>query len=492
MDNPFEDLRPALRSEEDEIRKGVFSQALRNLQQASWEERRRWCKAIREAMTRGGAKAKKKTTPAAAVAESTGCTGPSAPVFLSPPSTLANSAASASPPMPSSSTATQPVQEADALVGQKRARIESRASPPSAPATPLRGPEEDASLPCAPPAPQTAPEPSFVDTRSSLTVVSTLAQGESPLTAVASDSEAEENEESVKEYIAAYMRSLLDRVVGTGIDNLAVPALKVLCMMLGIRTEVSNKLGLYSVLANFYFSKCAKLGKRVSRDTVFERHMGQEVSMLKQLPSVSSPSGRAQKRVAAAAPEKAAITVVNSVTALSDKAVRPKVESEERVMRRGMSSAPLPKPIRAVKTARQPDPTTEHYLKYEHYTDESLENDAAVTAPGSGHQYDGDIVFQQPVFARQSKNAVVPSHMAKYAGPGAGAEESESWSLPLLERKVASIVQLYDPVTVAIVVKKLSLMGYRDGGAESLVEQILRRFHERQLIFYDNGIAYLM
>ncbi|KAG5494275.1 hypothetical protein GH5_02285 [Leishmania sp. Ghana 2012 LV757] len=492
MDNPFEDLRPALRSEEDEIRKGVFSQALRNLQQATLDERRRWCKAIQEATARSGAKAKKKATPAAAVADLPDSTGPSAPISPPPKSTEGNSAAFTSCPTSSAVTAARFTQKADVAVGQKRARIESEASPTGAPATPLRDSAEDASQPCAPQAPQTVPEATFADSQSSLAATRTPTHGESRLAATASHSAAEETEESVKEYIAAYMRSLLDRVVGTGIDNLAVPALKVLCMMLGIHTEVSNKLGLYSVLANFYFSKCAKLGKRVRRDTVFERRVEQEVSMLRRVALASSSSGRTEKKVAAAAPQRAAMTDVNSVAAHSDKAVKTKVKSGEVVVRMAMSPAPLPKHRRAAKAAPQPDPATEQYLKYENYNDDSFEDDAAVAAPASRHKYDGDIIYQSPVFARQGNNTVSPSHVAKYGGPGAGAKENESWTLSLLERKVASIVQLYDPVTVAIVVKKLSQMGYRDGGAESHVEQILRRFHERQLIFYDNGIAYLM
>lgn len=492
MGNPFEDLRPALRSEEDEIRKGVFSQALRNLQQASLEERRRWCKAIREATTRGGAKTKKKATPAAAVAELSDNIGPSTAISSPPQPTASNSAASASPPTPYALTAAHSTEEADVTVGQKRARNEGEASPTGAPATALGGPLDGAPLCCAPQASQTVPESATVGSQPSRTAALAPADGEPSSSAAVSDPAAEETEESVKECIAVYMRSLLDRVVGTGIDNLAVPALKVLCMMLGIHTEVSNKLGLYSILADFYFSKCVKLGKRVSRDTVFERHVEQEVSMLRRVASAASSAGRAEK-VTAAAPEKAAVTVAKSATTLADKVEKTEVKREQAVVRKKMFSAPLFNSSRAAKVVPQANPVTEHYLKYEDYNDNTFEDDAAVAAPASDYAYGGDVIYQQPVFARSSNKTASPSHMAKYEGSGAGGEEEDdSWSLPLLERKVASIVQMYDPVTVAIVVKKLSQMGYRDGGAESRVEQILRRFHERQLIFYDNGIAYLM
>ncbi|CAJ1035013.1 hypothetical protein Q4I30_006987 [Leishmania utingensis] len=488
MDNPFEALRPALRSEEDEIRKGVFSQALRNLQQASLEERRRWCKAIRESTTRGGAKAKKKAISAAAVAESSDNTGTSAPIASPPQRTPSNTAASASPPTMSVLTAAPPTQEVHVAVGQKRARSESETSPTGFPATRLSGPLEDPLMPCAPQTPETMPEATIVSSQPFLTGVLAPTNGEPSSGAAASDSVAEETEESIKECIAAYMRSLLDRVVGTGIDNLAVPALKVLCMMLGIRTEVSSKLGLYSILADFYFSKCAKLGKRVSHETAFDQHV-EQVSLAKRMTSVSSSSARTEKKVA---PEKAAVSITKSVVPLSDKAAKMEVRRKETVERKKTLSAPLPNPKRAAKALPRPDPVTEHYLKHENYNGDTFENDAAVATPACSHQYDGNVIYQQPVFARPSNQTVLPSHMAKYERSGAGAEEDESWPLPLLERKVASIVQLYDPVTVAIVVKKLTQMGYRDGGAESHVEQILRRFHERQLVFYDNGIAYLM
>ncbi|GET91829.1 hypothetical protein, conserved [Leishmania tarentolae] len=491
MENPFENLRPALRSEEDEIRKGVFSQALRNLQQASLDERRRWCKAIREATTRGGAKAKKKTTPAAAVDGLPDHTGPSAPISSPPQGTPSNSTAAASPRTSFSLTAASSTEAADVALGQKRTRSEYESSPNGTLAMSPGRPLEGAPLRWAPPAPQTMCEMTVAGSPPPPTTALAPAD-EGPLSGVAAlNPAAEETEEAVKECIAAYMRSLLDRVVGTGIDNLAVPALKVLCMMLGIHTEVSSKLGLYSILADFYFSKCVKLGKRVSRDTVFERHMEQEVAMLRRVASASSSAGRAE-RVAAAAPDKVAVAVRKSTATSTDKDAKIEVKREQAVVRKRMLSAPLPNPRHVAKPVLQADPVTENSLKYEDYNGSTFEDDAAVATPASDYTYGSDIIYQQPVFARPSNTRASPSHTAKCGGPSAWDEESDSWSLPQLERKVASIVQLYDPVTVAIVVKKLSQMGYRDGGAESHVEQILRRFHERQLILYDNGIAYLM
>lgn len=426
MENPFANLRPPLRSEEDEIRKGVFSQALRNLQQAPLDERRRWCKAIREATApRRGARAKK----AAGASKATGTTVEGS--ISSSPSVAAPSPSSATPP------------SGDAMPGHKRARSEDR-----------------------------------------------TAVGEAH----------EETEESVKECIAAYMRSLLDRVVGTGIDNLSVAALKVLCMMLDIRTEVSNKLGLYSILADFYFSKCAKLGKRVSRDTIFERQVQQEMAMLRHVSSFSTSSSTtgAERKTPNASDKAPAVAAATAQPTAASSTTNPTSSTTKKeapaVRKRKADVGAVPKPTRTVPkptAIAHPDASVQHYLQYEHFDggDGVEHGDDVASLGGDDADDDGEVVYQQPVFQRASEtaaSAAASRQFAKYA-----EDKEDTWSLPLLERKVASIVQLYDPVTVAIVVKKLAQMGYREGGAESLVEQVLRRFHERQLIFYDNGIAYL-
>eukprot|EP00796_Vickermania_ingenoplastis_P004479 gene4479-3272_t len=45
-ENPFSVIRPVMRSEEDDIRRGVFSRALRNLAQSSTDEKFKWCAVI--------------------------------------------------------------------------------------------------------------------------------------------------------------------------------------------------------------------------------------------------------------------------------------------------------------------------------------------------------------------------------------------------------------------------------------------------------------
>lgn len=79
------------------------------------------------------------------------------------------------------------------------------------------------------------------------------------------------------------MRGLLDRVVGTSLNSLAVPALHVLCFMLDISTESHSKEVLYNKLANFFYTYCEKIGKRVSRSTFVLAQAAHDAQMMKSL-----------------------------------------------------------------------------------------------------------------------------------------------------------------------------------------------------------------
>lgn len=103
------------------------------------------------------------------------------------------------------------------------------------------------------------------------------------------------------------------------------------------------------------------------------------------------------------------------------------------------------------------------------------------------------------VFCKPNQRSGAFSVAADHAA--AGGQESE-WTQTQLERKIAAIVQMYDPVTCEVVTKKLGDLGFkpktssmfstgqRSSDTRSVVESILRSFHDRQLIMYDNGIAY--
>ncbi|KPI83570.1 hypothetical protein ABL78_7393 [Leptomonas seymouri] len=479
MENPFAGLRPEMRSEHDEIRKGIFSRALRNMQSAPLNERREWCKAIRATYTAAQAAKQKR---AAATASSSAA-------FIPPPSSSLSSSSA---------------------VGMKRTHSEAE----------LSALTSASSTTAAPP----------------LTVGATSEQaqgGPSPKAAAGGDAvevqereAVEEGEAAVKECIAAYLRSLLDRVVGVSLENLNVPALRILCSMVGIKTEVRNKIALYSTLASFYYTECEKLGKRVSRDTIFERQVEQEAAMLRHVsqasPSSSKKNGdkKASAHASVAGQDPISPSIVRSSSSGSANKPSPaavvvsvtskRAEDSTTVkVKKAVSSATtaastLAKPRQSAKTTKADEGTdVQHYLKYEsigeEFEDEPAES-SSVNACYQKQKYhhdnnayhdgqEGEVVYESRVFSRPGGSTVVSSaHMAKYTS---STDEGE-WSMPMLERKVASIVQLHDPVTLAIVVRKLSQLGYHDPNAEDLVERILRRFHDRQLIYYDNGIAYLM
>lgn len=250
------------------------------------------------------------------------------------------------------------------------------------------------------------------------------------------------------EYILAYMRTLLDRVIGGSLSNLSTPALRVLCVMAGIHTHSRSKDVLYNILASFYFTRCEKLGKRVSKSTLVEKEIRQTSEMLMALPSNRSKTASVRRVIATADPQAA---------------VPRTVEEKKR-------------PVPAAK-----DPCAAPAAK-KHTTAAAT---AATTTVHSSEAEDSevlDIAYAKGVFAT-----------ATHARPlQSSSPSSDSWEPAELERKVASIVQLYDPVTATMVVKKLNQMGYRDDGAPAVVEAILRRFHQRQLIFFDSDIAYLL
>jgi hypothetical protein len=532
MENPFAGLRPGMRSEHDEIRKGIFSRALRNMQVAPLEERREWCKAIRATYTSARDARQKR---AAAV----------------------NTASTAAPSTSPASSTSSPA------VGTKRTYDEAAENGPREPAPPATSVSASTSEAAAattgdvaghhvsgdpsvhlPSSPGSLPTAPVTATTSGGANSDEAAANGAAVSATAVEEEEEEDEASVKECIAAYLRSLLDRVVGVSLENLNVPALRVLCMMVGLKTEVRNKIALYSTLASFYFTECERLGKRVSRDTVYERQIEQEVAMLKQVAPTTATTGRkggekkaatsAAATTASQAPREgdvAASSVIAQGSSSSNRkakaapaavvvSVTSRLASDNAVTKTGKkktsplgasttaSAGAAARSRQAVKAAKTEDSNVDHYLKYENYDVELGDETAEAKQLSSSHyqntsdnrgrygaladdaDHDGEVVFEERVFSRPGSSTVTSAHMAKYAS--SSPTDEDEWPMPKLERSVASIVQLHDPVTVAIVVKKLAQLGYHDPNAGVMVEQILHRFHDRQLIFYDTGIAYLM
>lgn len=421
MSNPFADLRPPRRSEEDEIRKGIFSQALRNLLQATLKERQAWCCLIREGVAGVPLRGK------AVRGRDSG-------------QTSSGNAASTSP----NAATTKRQREDDTATTNPECEI----STTGATGTTIddRGSREN------------GPAPGGAE--------STAAVSNRPDTVAVAAPELQFTAEEAREYVAAFMRGLLDRVMGSSLNSLNIHSLRVLCAMLGIETMARSKIVLYSMLASFYYTECEKLGKRVSRDTIYERQVQQEVEMLRHAARGTATTTAAKKEVTQS-------PAVATVSALKEKATDSMAGSSVKVVPRKArtKSTPVDEAVpRPTMVSQQ-----QHVERMEDDDDGDRESEVDY----------GGRVFARPTESHSTYAA------AKRDADGAGADDAE-WSMQYLERKVASIVQLYDPVTVAIVVKRLAQMGYRGPNAAAVVEKVLHCFHERQLIFYDNGIAYLM
>lgn len=564
MENPFDGLRPELRSEHDEIRKGIFSRALRNLQTAPLAERREWCRAIRATHTAAQAAKQRRSNVAASTTAATASANKlslaSAPAIPAP----ADGVPSSSPAVGTKRTHADVESDTSATTVQTSPAAAGLSAPvaPALTASTTAATTSAAPAPLSPLAAQAVKSSAVVEVEKEEGVTAQhVGEGE--------EEGEEESEASMKECIAAFLRGLLDRVVGMSLENLNVPALRILCSMVGIKTEVKNKIALYSTLSSFYYTECEKLGKRVSRDTVFTRQVEQEVAMLKHVSSTTNttsaaaPSRRGVDRKAGSTPTTTTTNedisptstpsrsnnnnnnkavkglgnskampaaVVVSVTAKRavDTAAAAKAD-RKKAAENNVAAAPSAKSRPSSKSAKVEDAGVDHYLKYEN-VEEELGDDLMYAKPvssahsrldsttnnNSSNTYssdayrppavrgvakeeslyeensdEGEVVYESRIFQKSNKGN---SSAAKYAAPASSssAQDSEEWSMLMLERKVASIVQLHDPVTVAIVVKKLSQLGYREPRADEVVEQILRRFHDRQLIYYDTGIAYLM
>lgn len=335
--NPFHYLRPVMRSEEDDIRKGVFSQALRNLAASSLEVRRQWCATIQEVLTtnkRTGATSAKAAAskdcahgvvndphrstsdhlcpPAASLGTGTSshsnevitmlsCSHAEAPLTRTPgepasPAMIASSSLT-SPRQPTHDEAASVTTTAP-LTEQPRDEHEQNSEETAAAAAHVSvGPKsahdaamETVSVSTSAVSAQRAYSSGAAD---AVPVTTTSVAAESTIiVAVASEFDHMTGAEA-SEYIAKYMRSLLDRVVGGSLNNLSAPALRVLCTMLHMDTRVRSKDALYNILASYYYTHCEKLGKRVSRSTFVDSQTYHDAKLMESISNKSSTSSAA-------------------------------------------------------------------------------------------------------------------------------------------------------------------------------------------------------
>ncbi|EPY16969.1 hypothetical protein STCU_10882 [Strigomonas culicis] len=407
FDNPFEDLNPVYRSEEDDIRKGIFSTALRALATSPLEDRQRWCTAIR--------------------------------LTQLPPSSTGSSSGGRR-------KKGGPTTDADASTTDTLKRSRSPEAP-EAPAAPL-------------------------------------------------------TMEEAGECVGSFMRAMLDRVVGLSLENLSVPQLKVLCMMVGIpETPSRNKTVVYSLLATFYFTHCEKLGKRVSKSTIMEARVQQEMDMLlRNMKEEKTPGVKAkvEKEEVPPPPKKTVEVKKDKVKRSAPEALPLTTEKKTRPKKEAPKLAAAKKPLH-VSTALQHKGNFVSSLPTNIFgggnsnsnNNFGLDDDDGSDDVPEEEEVDEalHVVHSANIFQKKS------SHPSTSGSSGAQTVRSESedpWSPVMLEKRIASIVHLYDPVTTAIVVKKLAQAGYRADDAQRVVERTLQKFHDRQFIFYDNDIAYMM
>ncbi|KEG12112.1 hypothetical protein DQ04_01991010 [Trypanosoma grayi] len=433
--NPFERLRPTPRSEEDDIRKGIFGQALRLLYSAPDEEKLRWRHAIEATAALKSAPQRKKQQ-----------------------------------------------QQQTTTVEESNNNIDGSdgVAPPGVAAS-LKRPREEGSGETD----QNQQRQGTGCANDSVTAGTNSHSSDH----TAADTSAPRLSDT--EFIAAYLRTLLDKVVGLSLLELHVDALRVLCVMLSIPLPTSrSKMTHYSTLASFYYTHCEKLGKRVSSSRHLEAQLKLDEPMLRKIyskastPNVSAASVRAKSgtakpttEVTSEAPTKQLRTSTSSRTVLG--AVDGNVATSAnatRVRRRNSEDGA------EAATRTQTSPPKECAQA----TGESEEDDHEQEEHVLEVQHNGK-VFATAAGTKQQQQQQQPSSSLQE-----DEDEDDEWSMAQLEQKVASVVHLYDPVTSAVVVKKLAQMGYRSPRAAETVEAILRSFHQRQFVFYDNGIAYLL
>ncbi|KAH9578380.1 hypothetical protein LSM04_005544 [Trypanosoma melophagium] len=436
--NPFEQLRPSPRSEEDDIRKGIFGQALRLLHAASDEEKLRWRRAIEEA------------------------TAPKQPAASS------SSSRRKKKEKEEKSETVSPIEPTTLAVKRTREEVEEEKKERE---------EENKN------GDRTNEETEKENAKSD---VPTSSNGCSETNVPESDV----RQPSDLEFIAAYLRTLLEKVVGLSLQELNVDALRVLCVMLGIPLPATkNKMIHYSILASFYYTHCEKLGKRVSSSHHLNAQLKRDEEMYRKIYTKEFPSNGG---TSAGKTATSSTTITTETTSTTKKSSRNSAGKNDmlRVVDGNVSpSVNTPRSQQKKSTATQP-PSQSNNTPGK--TKGSFTVADSVRQPGKlqkrqqeEEEYELEVRHNSAVFTQQTLQQADQSH--KYNNNMDG-----EWSLAQLEQRVASVVHLYDPVTTAVVVKKLAQMGYRSADAAERVESILHSFHQRQFVFYDNGIAYLL
>lgn len=461
--NPFATLRPALRSEEDDIRRGVFNHALRNLATATPEQKVYWhtanekmLRSVRDRFALGSA------VETAAVKEEIGA--------VDVPS-IAAAGALHHKTEPSSSAG---IVDRTALpdLGVKRERSDDTKEVDGCSPS-CKELETQGQLPCPP------------------------------------------HEAGLS--IGAFLHAQVEKTVGSTLSILSSNTLRMLCMILGITTKSSNKDALYSMLASYHYTHCEVLGKRVSRSTFFDELVKQDCQSLQVFLKHPSKGAGGSHKAAASSPSTTLKTETAARTASTKQKGPPtpspstspstlsttvsgssrtgldalqKVVADKATPSRKQNGAS----VKVTGTAPSSSPSAEHSSRQTTLRGKPHEQGNTTHTAESSDAYDSSdmvIAYPKPVL-RRSDAAEHLSTSSYSRGSADGVQEDTEWTPQELEKSIATIVRNFDPVTTTIVIKKLAKMGYTSPNAKQVVESCLHSFHQKKYIYFESGIAYCL
>lgn len=491
--NPFANIRETLRSEEDDIRRGVFSHVLRNLMTATAQQKQEWQTEIeetqrifRERVAGGKARASEKT--AKEKASSTPEEAPAADAAAAAAAARITTREGEKEENRTSGSEVAPV--ASPLLGMKRDRSEGQEAAGG--------------------------------------VSSNLPKKED----AASSTSTSDGEGGFS--IGSFLHSQVEKTVGGTLNTLSSGILRILCMILGLAPKSRSKETLYSMLATYHYTHCEVLGKRVSRSTFVDDLAKQDVKSLhlfiKHPVKGAGKTDRKEVPPQLGVPKKEAPTPVLTRTKQTRKPSHTSVAtgflaatahcgkstgaevSKSSAGKNATTVAPQKKAaatatLRAVSKAipsssLPPTPQTSagaHYSTQEQQQQDSyggITNHSPFYPSGNSTTSDLSISYPEPVLRRPTATAD-PLHsssstlLGRRSTHGAQEENSE-WTTQNLEKRIATIVRNFDPVTTTIVIKKLAKMGFTSPTAKQVVESVLQSFHQKKYIYFESGIAYCL
>nr|CCC94194.1 conserved hypothetical protein [Trypanosoma congolense IL3000] len=258
------------------------------------------------------------------------------------------------------------------------------------------------------------------------------------------------------EYIAAYLRTLLDKVIGLSLQELNVGALGVLCVMLGMPLSGrKGKEAYYSKLASFYYNHCEMLGKRVKEPRPIVEEFEPEEDVRRK-PLSSSRAAKAPTSAGKQAEKPAAFIDQNEGRKKGLYAAVSNTSERRCIVRKAAKGR------ETTGTGRQS-------------TDIVSKNKRV-----QGEEQELEVVHKSKVFR--------PSTTHEGTSLGGATDDDEEWTTRKIELFVFSIIYHYAPITPSSIVTYLAKRGYRAPNAEATVASAVRTLCDKQLVLQDMGV----